>query len=265
MSLWSRFWNALRGERLSQEIDDEFAAHVAEAVAQGRDPEEARRAFGSAFRRHDESRDTRVVVWLDSLRADAVFGWRQIRRNKVASGAAILSLALAIGACTTTFRLIDAVMLRPLPVSNPERLHVVLNKGVPTPGYSNEWDSCSYLMFERFRDAAGKEADVVAVSYSDRPDITFGAEEDTERVYLQFVSGTMFPLFGLRPAAGRLLTGNDDLNLGGHPYAVISYDYWKRRFGLDPGIVGKRFRRGDTLFKVVGVGPEGFTAQRPEV
>src|SRR5882672_9461905 len=100
MSLWSRLVNVLRGNRLTNEIDEELQSHLEEAIENGRDPAEARRAFGSPLRQREETRDVRVVAWLDSLRADAVFGWRQLMKSKVTSTAAILSLALAIGACT---------------------------------------------------------------------------------------------------------------------------------------------------------------------
>src|ERR1700691_5264782 len=129
MSLWSRVANVFLGRRLSREIDEEFESHVAEAIGRGRDPMEARRAFGSALRRREESRDIRLIAWLDSLRADAVFGWRQIKKRKVTSAAAILSLALAIGACTAAFRLVDALLLRPLPVAAPDRLYALSRQG----------------------------------------------------------------------------------------------------------------------------------------
>src|SRR5690348_10376829 len=115
MSLWSRITNVFRGDGLSREIDEELQSHIQEAIEQGRDPAEVRKAFGSALQHRDESLDVRASTWLDSLRADAVFGWRQLRKNKVTSAAAILSLGLAIGACTSAFRLIDALLLRPLP------------------------------------------------------------------------------------------------------------------------------------------------------
>ena len=98
MSLWSRIANVLRGDRLSREIDEELRSHIEEAIEQGRDPGEARRAFGSPLRQREESRDIRLVAWLDALRADVVFGWRQLMKKKVTSAAAILSLALATGA-----------------------------------------------------------------------------------------------------------------------------------------------------------------------
>ena len=97
MSMWSRMKNVLRGERVSREIDEEFEAHIAETVDDGRDPAEARRAFGSMPRLREQSRHVRFVAWYEWLRADAVFGWRQLSRRKVTSAAAILSLALTIG------------------------------------------------------------------------------------------------------------------------------------------------------------------------
>ena len=123
MPLWSRIANVFRGKRVNSEIDEELESHIAEAIAQGRDPGEARRAFGSVMRYRERSRDVKLSVWLDSLRADMVFGWRQLKKNKVTSAVAILSLALAMGACTSAFRLIDALLLRPLPVVEPERIH----------------------------------------------------------------------------------------------------------------------------------------------
>src|SRR6476661_3710399 len=125
MPYWSRIINVIRGDRVSREIDEELQSHIAEAIEQGRDPSEARRAFGPALLRREESRDIRLIGWLDSLRADAVFGWRQLLKRKATSGAAILSLALAIGACTSAFRLIDAILFRPLPVAGPERLYAL--------------------------------------------------------------------------------------------------------------------------------------------
>src|SRR5581483_7529548 len=129
MSVWSRVTNLFRGERLSREIDEELQAHLDEAVEHGRDPEDARRAFGSRLRWRDQSHDLRLIPWLDSLRADAVFGWRQLTKKKTTSAAAILSLGLAIGACTAAFRLIDAVLWRPLPVANADRLYSISHRG----------------------------------------------------------------------------------------------------------------------------------------
>ena len=91
MSLWSRIANVFRGVDPRREIDEELQSHLAEAVEQGRDPNEARRAFGPALRHTEQSRDIRLIPWLESLRADAIFGWRQLNKKKITSAAAILA------------------------------------------------------------------------------------------------------------------------------------------------------------------------------
>jgi putative ABC transport system permease protein len=194
-----------------------------------------------------------------SLLADAVYGWRQIAKRKTASAAAILSLALAIGSCTSAFRLIDALLLRPLPVSAPERLYAVAFEGIGADGKLNTYDSCSYPMFRLMRAAVLAQAESIAVSYAERFDLTYGSDQEIERAYRQFVSGWMFDTFGLKPAAGRLLTENDDVTPGGHPVVVLSHDYWMRRFGGDPKAVGRTFRMGDGIYEIVGVVGERFT------
>ena len=119
MPVWSRIANVFRSEHIDREIDEELQSHLDEAIEQGRDPDEARRAFGRALHQREASRDFKIVPWLDGLRADVVFGSRQLVKNKVPSAAAVLSLALAIGACVSAFRLVDALLLRPLPVVRP--------------------------------------------------------------------------------------------------------------------------------------------------
>lgn len=120
MSLWTRTVNAFRGDRLNRELNEEFESHKEEAMEAGCDPEGARRAFGSLLRQREASRRVRVSGWLEGLWADVIFGLRQLRRNRVSSAAAVHSLALAMGACTGAFRLIDALLLRLLPVDHPE-------------------------------------------------------------------------------------------------------------------------------------------------
>ncbi len=204
-------------------------------------------------------RVTRATPYLDSLRADTVFGWRQIRKNKVTSAAAILSLALAIGACTSAFRLIDALLLRPLPIAEPERLYALFQEGTGPDGKFRTTDSCEYPLFRRMRAAVRDQAELIAISYADRTDLTYGSDQETEKAYRQYVSGWMFSSFGLQPALGRLLTENDDLTPGAYPYAVLSHDYWMRRFGGDPKVIGRTFRIGNDLYEIVGVAGERFT------
>jgi putative ABC transport system permease protein len=258
MSLWSRMANVLRGERLNREIDEELESHIEEAIANGRDPVKARKAFGSPMRHREESRDFRVIRWIDALRADVVFGWRQISKTKITSAAAILSLALGIGACTAAFRLIDALLLRPLPVANADRLHVIVFDGTG-PNGKMTYDSCSYPMFRQMRSDVREQAELIAVSYADRLDLTYGSDQEMEKEYVQFVSGWMFGAFGVKPAVGRLFSADDDGKPGVHAYAVLSHDYWTRRFGKDPAAVGRTVRIGETPYQIIGVAEKRFT------
>ncbi|HLJ48604.1 MAG TPA: ABC transporter permease [Bryobacteraceae bacterium] len=268
MSTWSRLVNVFRGDRLNRDLDEELEAHVADAIRDGRDPGEARRALGHPTRLREDSRDIKLIPWLDSLRADIKVGWRQLNKKKTASAAAVLSLGLAIGACTSAFRLIDALLLRPLPVAHPERLYVLARK---VDADTNE--SFRYPLFVRMRDAVKDEADVIAISQADRKDLSYGPSEDTEKAAIQYVSGTMFGSFGLLPAAGRLFTASDDEKPGGHPYAVLSHDYWSRRFHQDPRVIGRTFRMSNdpmwmtseqpNVFEVIGVAAKGFTGTEP--
>src|SRR5215467_5155675 len=263
MSLWTRLRNTLRNEELQREIDEELQCHLDEAVAQGRDPGEARRAFGSPLRHREASRDARLIVWLDSLRADAIFGLRQLRKNKITSAAAILSLALAMGLAVTGFRLIDAFLWRPLPVGHADRLYAVVRQGLGPSGDFRISDSNEYPLFVRERAAVRDEAELVALSFSDRAELTFKADDEIERVNRQYVSGWMFPAFELRPAAGRLFTEDDDRTRGEPAYAVLSYEYWTRRFGCAPSTIGRTFRMDSRIFTVIGVSPKGFTGTEP--
>lgn len=258
MSVWRRMVNVFRGERVNRELDEEMEGHIAEAMERGRDAAEARKAFGSTMRHREGSRDARLLTWLDSLRADFVFGWRQLRKAKVTSAAAILSLALGIGSCTAAFRLIDALLLRPLPVANAERLHVITFENTGPVG-KERYDSCSYPMFRQMREDVKGQAELIGVSYGDRLDLTYGSDAQMEKGHVQFVSAWMFDAFGIRPAAGRLLSADDDTEPGVRPYAVLSHDYWKQRFGSDPSVVGKTLRIGQTIFQIIGVTEGPFT------
>ncbi len=263
MSLWSRIANVFRGDRPSREIDEEFESHIQEAIVQGRDPAEARKAFGSALRQREASRDVRVVAWLDSLRADAIFGWRQLNKRKVTSAVAILSLALGIGACTSAFRLIDALLLRPLPVAAPGRLYDVYRQQIGWDGKPGTFDGWAYPAFRQMRSAVKDQAELIAVSYAERTDLTYKSDQEMEKAHVQYVSGWMFGSFGLRPSLGRLFSENDDFEPGTHPYAVLSHDYWTRRFGHDPKVIGRIFRMDDHVYQIIGVAEEPFTGTEP--
>jgi predicted permease len=259
MSLWSRISNAVHGERLNREIDEELRSHIEEAIASGREPREAHRAFGSALRAREASHSIRVAGWLESLLADLSFGWRQLCRNKVTSLAAVLSLALGIGSCVAAFRLIDALLWRPLPIRHSSRLYVLSRTMTGFDGKPAEDGHWATPDFKLMHDAVKDQADLIAINDADRTDITWSTDDDMEKAQVAYLSGNMFPLFGLEPALGRLLAPADDRDSGLAPYAVLSWDYWNHRFGGDPHVLGRSLHLGDQTFEIIGVGPRDFT------
>lgn len=258
MSWWSRLSNVLRRDHVISELEEELRAHVEEAIAHGRDPSEARRALGSALRHREQSFNIKVVPWLEAVRADVVFGWRRLMQTKTTSFAAVLSLALVIGACSSAFRLIDALLLRPLPIDGADRLYALSRQGLGPDGKLHSFDGWAYPAFRLMRPAVQDEAELMAISYAERADVSYTPGHEIERPYVQYVSGWMFGTFGLRPAAGRLLGENDDHRPHAHPYAVLSHDYWTRRFARDPNVVGRTFHLAGDLFEIVGVAEEVF-------
>ena len=259
MSLWSRIANALHGERLNREIDEELQSHIEEAIASGCDPKEAHRAFGSTLRAREASHSVRAAGWLESLLADVRFGWRQLCRNKVTSAAAVLSLALGIGSCVGAFRLIDALLWRPLPISHSSSLYVLSRRLTGLYGKPIEDGHWATPDFNLMREAVKDQADLIAVSDADRTDITWSSDDNMEKAHVVYVSGNMFPLFGLEPALGRLLAPADDRGGAASPYAVLSWDYWNHRFGCDPRVLGRSLHIGSQSFEIIGVGPRDFT------
>jgi hypothetical protein len=113
------------------------------------------------------------------------------------------------------------------------------------------------------RTSVKDEAELIAVSYAERTDLTYASDQEAEKAYVQCVSGWMFRSFGLRPVLGRLFREDDDREPGAHPYAVLSYDYWTSRFGQDQKVVGRTFRIDNRLYEVIGVAEAPFTGTEP--
>ena len=177
----------------------------------------------------------------------------------ITSAAAVLSLALGIGSCVAAFRLIDALLWRPLPISDSSKLYVLSRKMTGFDGKPAEDDHWATPDFNLMRDAVKDQADLIAISDADRTDITWSTDDDMEKAHVVYASGNMFPLFGLEPALGRLLAPADDRAPGVAPYAVLSWDYWNHRFGRDPHVLGRSLHIGDQTFEIIGVGPRDFT------
>ena len=260
MSWLQKLSNVFRGRKLSRDFDEELQAHLDDAEADGRAPEEARRALGSPLKHRDEMHDAHVLAWLDSLRADAIYGWRRLAKNRVTTAAAVLSLGLAIGACTAAFRLVDALLLTPLPVKAPHELYSIGRFGVGPEGKPQLSESWDYPQFLKMRDATKGDATLLAISFAGSyNDLTYSTDDAMEKAQVQFVSAEIFDSFGLRPEAGRLLTAADDDKPLAHPYAVISDRYWTRRFARDPRVIGQTFHFDNKVTEIVGVVAPPFT------
>ena len=274
MSWLSRVANVFRPSGVDRSLDEEMTFHIesriSDLVAGGmtRDRAEAtaRRQFGNRLRFREQSRDVKLLPWLDSLGRDVRLGARMLRKNGLVTAAAILSLSLALGACMAAFSLVDALILRPLPVHRPERL-IYLTYPSANPDMLED-DVFSDPAFVRLRDAGRGRVDLFAMAYPNKPRVTFdvaSGERDTVRA--QFVSADTFERLGVGPAAGRLLTMQDDQRRGAHPVAVLSHAFWMQRFGGDPGIVGRWFvmhrPNEDRQFQIIGVTEPRFSGVEP--
>lgn len=255
MSRWTRLRNALLPGQMNRELDAEVRSHLDELEENGGD----RRAFGNSLRYREQSREIKTWVWLDALRADVTFGWRQLMKKKTVTGAAILSLALGMGATTSVFRLVEAGFLRPLDIREAERLHFLRYTAPAADGKQQDRDSFSHQEMLAMREALGADAVVMMVSFADRLELDYGDETQPEKVSRQYVSGRMFDDFGLRPEKGRLFSAAEDEPGADHRVAVIGSQYWERRFGRDPAAVGKSLALAGERFRIIGVMQPSFT------
>ncbi len=189
---------------------------------------------------------------LASLGHDLRFGVRQLRRTPVVSLVALLSLALGIGANVAIFSLINALILKTLPVADPERL---MRLGYETPHGIN--DAFTNAQWEFLRDHQDAFSGIAAAGFA-RFNLNAGGE--TRLVQGMFVNGGFFEALGVRPILGRTLTADDDHRGGGSagPVAVISYGFWQREFGGDPLVIGRSVALDGHPFTVIGVTPQGF-------
>lgn len=266
MSWFSRITNAFHFERLDRELDAELQFHLEarteELIRSGISAHEAQRLarqrLGNQLALRERSRDIRLTGWLESLWRDARFGIRVLWKDRVVTLAAVFSLALAIGACIAAFALIDALILRRLPVYQPERLvYLSYEYEGPVPAIS-----FSYPLLERLRAATGSHVDLFAASMQSFPGSAI-FDKEPEKARNQYVSGNFFSALGVGPALGRVLTPEDDLQPGANPVAVLSHSFWMSRFGGNPAVLGRWFRCSGKQFQIVGVARRGFTGVEP--
>ncbi|HEV2444493.1 MAG TPA: ABC transporter permease [Candidatus Sulfopaludibacter sp.] len=200
------------------------------------------------------------MKFLESLWQDARYALRGIRRSKAFTAVAVLSLALGIGANTAIFSLIDAVILRTLPVSHPEQLVEPLTQ-FPQAGEPrmNGWGAPHLA---HFREHNHVFSGVIAESMIPLTEVR-GAAGDPRAVTGTFVDGTYFSVLGVRAAIGRLIGVEDDRAGAGSAVAVIGWQWWRDRFYFDPGVLGRQILVEKTPVTVIGVAPRGFVGLQP--
>ena len=193
---------------------------------------------------------------------DIRYGLRMLLKKPGFTLIAVLSLALGIGANTAIFSLLDAVLLKSLPVQKPEQL-VLFGSGQDagmTNGFPDQsWDLFSYQFYKQAEQRTDLFSGVTGLL--SMPWTVHGfvnASGDIEKMQVQLVSGTYFPVLGVNASLGRVLTETDDQNQGGHPVAVVSYGWWQQRFGGDPSAVGKTVKIDNLDYTIVGVAPKDF-------
>jgi len=243
MGMWARLVNAVRGDRLIDDIDAELSSHVAEAIEHGRDPEEARRAFGSLLRHREASRDARQLRWLADFLMDVRHAVRGFARQPVFVIVAVLSLAIGIGANGAIFSVIDELLLRPLPVSHPGQLVMVSDTAS---------GSFSYPDYVAMREGTRSLTALIAASSTRM--VRADASGDAGEAAAKIVSGNYFAALGVDAAIGRIFTSEEELQ----PVAVISQGYWRRRFGATTDVVGRPVTVDGVTLSIVGVAPPGF-------
>src|SRR5215212_1511018 len=255
--LWRRLRGLVRGDELDRELNEELRYHLEREAelhaASGMTREEARlaalRDFGGVTRAKEECREARGVRLIQDLWQDVRYGLRTFRKKPGFTAVAVSTLALGIGANAAIFSVVNGVLLKSLPFPDPERL-VALNEttesgratAVAFPDYL-DWRA-SQNVFEEM--AARMPAGGVLTG-----------DGEPERVTGRLVTASFFRTLGVRPAAGRFFTEEED-KPGGERLIVLSHDLWQRRYGGDPEVAGRAVRFNGESWTVAGVMPPRF-------
>ena len=256
----SRVVSLVRRRQRDLDLDDEIRVHLellaAEYERRGMTSDAARlaarRAFGGVQQMKETFRDSHGLRWLEDARRDVRHALRTLLRSPVFTGAAVLTMAVGVTAVIVIFAVLNAFMLRPMPVERPEELVSVStapDRHVSTPHGVSFPDLQDYRQ-ERttFVDLAGYNVEVAGLN----------ADNATDRITMYSVTDNYFTLLGVRPAIGRLIQPNEGRARGDAPVIVLTHEYWQARFGGDPSIVGRSVRLNGRPFTVIGVTPPPF-------
>ena len=255
--LCSRLAGLFRRRNLEAEMAEEMRQHLErrtqEKIADGFSPDEARHAaqseFGGIAQVQEQCRDERRFVWLEEFFQDARFALRSLRKNPGFTAVVVFTLTLGIGACTAIFSIVDAVLLRPLPYREAEK--IVSLREVDAKGRQITFAEPNFLDVR-----ARSHTLAAAAQYAVGLTTVLGGSEPA-RTRVAYVSGDFFKTLGVRPVAGRGFLP-EEAKAGGHPVAVVSHGYWQRLLDSRNDLAATPLRVGDTSYAVVGVMPQSF-------
>lgn len=272
---WKRLLSEfVHRDRLDDELAEEMRLHIEmkeeELRAQGLDPAaaraEARRAFGNQLRFAEQSRRHWLPAWCEELRQDTRFAFRSFAKNKGFVATVLLTMALGIGANSAIFSWIEAVMLRRLPVADPDRLVEVNPKFREPSRWTSEGDDSWSLSYPLFQEI-GREQRSFSCLYGRaqglRSYVDSGDGPWDTRPRAHFVSTCFFETIGIAPMLGRGLQASDVSGGRAQRVAVLSNALWQRRFSSDPHVIGRKMTVGGTVVEIVGVMPPGFVGDTP--
>ncbi len=252
MKLFS--WRSRKQSDLEEELRSHLEQDIRERVGRGVsrvDAEaDARREFGNAALVAEVTRDQWGWRWLESLLQDARYGLRQLRGHPGFTLVAVLTLGLGVGVNLAAFHFLNFLVFKPLPVRDPDS---IVRLSPASPGGSST--SLPYAAMDFYR---RHNTVLSAVLASSSDELTFG-DDPAARIYVKFVTANFFSELGAAPAYGRLLDPRMDERSAAEPVAVLGYGFWQRRFGSDPGIVGKTILLNLRPVTVVGIAPYDFT------
>ena len=267
-----RLRSLFRKRQVESELEEELRFHlehkIDEGIAAGLSPAEARRramlAMGGPEQRREEIRDARRVNWLTDFAADLRFAVRSLRRTPGLTALVVITLALGIGMTTVPYSMLDAMILRPYPILEPDEV-VSLVSTTRDDGYG----LLSYREYVDVREQAKSYSGVIASTWSRSVSFAADAKATPKAKGGVLVSGNFFSVLGVEPELGRGFLPTEDEVPGRDPVAVLGHDFWEDELAGDPAVVGRTVRLNGTDFTVVGVAPESFPGlsifSRPDV
>jgi predicted permease len=277
MGLWSRLRRTFGGRQHAAEIEEELRFHLDMDMADGHDSREARLRLGNPRRIEEDTRAAGIVEWLESAIQDVRMGFRQLRKTPALTIAVVLSLAIGTGANTAIFSLIDAALLKPLPVTRPDQLIILdwTNQGFPPDAVMDnhngearqiaerQWQGSSIPAFLYRRLAREQTAFDRLIGVGAYPE-GVAVSSDTfpaQQVAAQYVSSNFFEALGVPPSLGRPFTDDED-RIGAEPVVVVSHRFWVSKLGRSPAVLQRSIKINTVPARIVGVAPEGFFGMR---